>query len=89
MTFLGVAPTPDIDDVSQPDRVFLEGDTEQVVFGTIDGTIKYFYLKLTGGQQIVLVPVTLKPGPRAAAPAEEIVEIVAGPDTVGSAEVEV
>ena len=46
--------------------------------------IEYHWVKVTSGNA-VLIPVTLKGGPRTDGPEREIVEIVAGPDDVGFA----
>jgi len=71
-----------------PETIGLEGDVESVVLSILNNPdIDYFNIKLVGPNNVTLTKVTIKSGPRQNAPAEEIVEIVAGSDVVGSAEV--
>ena len=81
MAFLGIRPD---------DSIFLETDSDEVVFGVLEGTDRYFNIKITGPNNATLTKVILKPGVRADAPAEEIVEIIATGDTtiLGSVEVD-
>ncbi len=87
--FLGRAETPDLPDGTRgPDRVFLEGDADNVVRSLESGDpTEYFFIRIDTPATTLQV-VTLKPGPRAPGRELDIAEIVAGGDTVGSAEVE-
>lgn len=93
--FLGRAPTPDIPDpqnpdqtIPGPDRVFLEGDADNVTRALEAGTdAEYSFIKLTPGN-MVLQKVKLKSGPRAPGRQLDIAEIEANGVVVGDAEVE-
>ena len=84
MAFFGVTPLH-----PEQSRFSVSYDSAEVTLSVLndDGT-NWFNIKEVGNN-VTLTKVTLKPGNRAAAPVEEIVEIVAGPDTVGSAEVDI
>ena len=72
----------------EPVGIALEDDVERVVSNILNNPdIDYFNIKITR-TNATLTKVTLKSGPRASAPAKEIVEIVAGSDVVGSSEVQ-
>lgn len=87
--FLGRAKTPDLPDGTPgPDRVFLEGDADNVVRSLEAGIeTEYFFIR-TDQPATTLQPVTLKPGPRAPGRDLDVAEIIAGGVVVGSAEVE-
>jgi hypothetical protein len=75
------------------DRAYVENDAATVAKNLAEGltpTYDYYQIQLSGPNlQATLHPVTLKSGPRTAAPAREVVEIEAGGQGVGSVVVEV
>jgi len=73
---------------TNPENVGLEEDASIVIDNILNNPdLQYFNVKRTGVNNATLTRVTLKPGPRASGAPREVVEIVAGADTIGSAEV--
>ncbi len=73
------------------DRAYVEDNAEQVAINLAndaDGNgpnLDYYHIQFNGSNLIAtLHPVSLKAGPRAAAPAREVVEVEAGGQDVGS-----
>jgi len=82
MTFLSVQRN------TTPEGLGLEDDPVKVVDALLNNpNLDYFNIKITGPSNATLTKVTLKPGPRSDGTPREVVEIVAGADDVGSAEV--
>ena len=91
-TFFGARPQADDDDENPVESLYtLSNNSKDVAADIVAGEpTLWFNIKETGGDNYTLTRVTIKPGPRAAAPAEEIVEIVAGGDgKVGEIEVDI
>lgn len=80
--FLGVRK----DDDDNP-TIFLENNSEAIAFSLgIGNPVNYFLINIVNNA-VTLKPITIKGGPRAAGKVMEIVDIQAGNDIVGSAEV--
>ena len=73
-------------------KTFVEDDAANVArnLEAAVPNLDYYFISFSGPSlNAALQPVTVKAGPRAAAPGREVVEIVAGGQDVGSAVVEV
>ena len=72
-----------------PENIGLENDPSIVIDNLLNNPdLLYFNIKRAGPNNATLTKVKLKSGQRQDAPEREIVEIVAGPDDVGSAPVD-